>query len=130
MRAPTGRPHCLQRPYNCADHINKLVKFQLLSFLRFGFRAFQSFEAELFFLKHPLSMTKKALLLPENTQKDVLLPKNTNLNIELSQMSKVLNIGHPLTKYTQRDNKQPQTCYVPARGCPENLSTNTNFFGP
>ena len=34
--------------------INRLVKFQLLSFSRFGFRAFQSFEAEPFLLKHPL----------------------------------------------------------------------------
>ena len=36
------------------DQINRLVPFQFLSLTRFRFRTFQSFEAEIFFLSHPL----------------------------------------------------------------------------
>ena len=35
------------------------MKFQLLSFTRFGFRAFPSFEAEPFLLIHPLASVKR-----------------------------------------------------------------------
>ena len=44
-------------PICLSDQINRLVKVQLLSFSRFGFRAFESIEAEPFLLKHPLSLS-------------------------------------------------------------------------
>ena len=42
-------------------HQSVYLKFQLLSFTRFGFRAFQSFEAEPFLLKHPLNSPSPGL---------------------------------------------------------------------